>query len=171
MTLDDVAQFCESPIEARLARALADVFRDGIVGAVPIVVRALKPLTMAPYSQINDEGVCWLIPQATIDEPHQWRYRVDFLLVCGPRYPHRRMFAIECDGHDWHEKTKEQVARDKRRDRDLLAANITAVRFSGSEIHAAADECADYIATLAHGTVGNILWDLHVLDCADKSRL
>lgn len=43
---------------------------------------------------------------------------------------------VECDGHDFHEKTKEQAARDKARDRRLLDEGFTVARFTGSEIHA-----------------------------------
>lgn len=41
---------------------------------------------------------------------------------------------IECDGHDFHEKTKEQVARDKKRDRFIKGQGYDVYRFSGSEI-------------------------------------
>lgn len=42
--------------------------------------------------------------------------------------------AIECDGHDYHERTKEQAARDKSRDRALAADGVVVLRFTGSEI-------------------------------------
>ena len=38
----------------------------------------------------------------------------------------------ECDGHDFHEKTKDQVARDKSRVRDLEIAGWRILRFTGS---------------------------------------
>ena len=43
--------------------------------------------------------------------------------------------AVECDGHDFHERTKEQAARDRSRDRELQDAGVTIYRFTGSEIH------------------------------------
>lgn len=46
----------------------------------------------------------------------------------------RSTLAIECDGHDFHEKTKAQASRDKRRDRELASAGAPVVRFTGSEI-------------------------------------
>ena len=39
---------------------------------------------------------------------------------------------VECDGHDFHEKTKDQVARDKSRVRDLEIAGWRVLRFTGS---------------------------------------
>ncbi|WP_339161742.1 DUF559 domain-containing protein [Siminovitchia sp. FSL W7-1587] len=67
------------------------------------------------------------------------KYRIDIyveVVFKGEEY----RFAIECDGHDFHEKTKEQAARDKRRERDLQSAGIHVIRFTGSEIWADAYE-------------------------------
>lgn len=41
---------------------------------------------------------------------------------------------VECDGHDFHDRTKDQVRRDKQRDRDMLALGYQCMRFAGSEI-------------------------------------
>lgn len=41
---------------------------------------------------------------------------------------------VECDGHDYHERTKEQAARDKARDRAMQRLGYTVIRFTGSEI-------------------------------------
>ena len=55
---------------------------------------------------------------------------VDFLITCG-----RVRLAVECDGHDFHDRTKERASRDRARDRRLQAAGITVFRFTGSDIH------------------------------------
>jgi very-short-patch-repair endonuclease len=55
------------------------------------------------------------------------------------------VIGIECDGHNFHEKTKEQVARDKAKDRSLLCAGMPIMRFSGSEIWEDALECANQV--------------------------
>lgn len=47
---------------------------------------------------------------------------------------------VECDGHDFHEKTKEQAARDKARDRAIAKHGYQVLRYTGSEIWA--DPCA-----------------------------
>ena len=41
---------------------------------------------------------------------------------------------VECDGHNFHERTKGQAARDRSRDRDAQALGIPVYRFTGSEI-------------------------------------
>lgn len=45
-----------------------------------------------------------------------------------------KRFVIECDGHDYHEKTKKQAKRDKERDRNMTQLGYTVIRFTGSEI-------------------------------------
>lgn len=42
---------------------------------------------------------------------------------------------VECDGHDFHEKTKEQAKKDKQRDRFLVMNGFYNFRFTGSEIY------------------------------------
>lgn len=53
--------------------------------------------------------------------------------------------AIECDGHDFHEKTKDQARRDKRRDRWFQTHGITVLRFAGSEIWESPASCVDQV--------------------------
>ena len=58
---------------------------------------------------------------------------------------------VECDGHDWHERSKEQAASDKSRDRLLLADGWSVLRFTGSEIHADPIKCAEEAITILRG--------------------
>jgi hypothetical protein len=73
-------------------------------------------------------------------------YRPDFILqISKPAPPNYKPtpesikartfhFIIEADGHDFHEKTKEQAKRDKIRDRHLIQEGYTILHFTGSEI-------------------------------------
>ena len=49
---------------------------------------------------------------------------------------------IECDGHDYHEKTKEQAINDRKRDRAFQAEGIPIFRFTGTEIYNDPYSCA-----------------------------
>lgn len=51
--------------------------------------------------------------------------------------------AIECDGHDYHERTKEQAASDRSRDRALTADGWRVARFTGSELFGNVAGCVD----------------------------
>lgn len=59
--------------------------------------------------------------------------------------PRWRRLVIECDGHDFHERTKEQAARDRSRDRSLNNDGYDVFRFTGSEIWRDPWGCADQI--------------------------
>lgn len=87
-------------------------------------------------------------------------YRVDFAIsasggvncglesgapISGGYYEKTCHYFIECDGHDFHEKTKEQVARDKKRDRKIQLTGIPILRFSGSEIFKRPKACINEI--------------------------
>lgn len=84
-------------------------------------------------------------PWALYGDVHIESYRVDFLLQVRGDY-----IAIECDGHEWHERTKQQAAYDKSRDRELLALGIRTTRFTGSEIHHSIDRCVADIYKIAN---------------------
>jgi very-short-patch-repair endonuclease len=77
-------------------------------------------------------------PQAEIG-----RYRVDFLLrrwnsaesaARNPSPSADAALIVECDGHEWHERTKQQAARDRKRDRMLQSQGYRVFRYTGSEI-------------------------------------
>lgn len=80
--------------------------------------------------------------QATIVLDDETEYRVDFFIHLSDPTLKNVFFVIECDGHGFHEKTKEQVRRDKRRERDLQMNGYYIIRFSGAEIYKAPLECA-----------------------------
>ena len=88
-------------------------------------------------------------------------FRVDFVMVSpmsGQDEP--LVIVIECDGHDFHEKNKEQVRRDKSRERKIVAAGCKVLRFSGSEIWRDPIGCVDAVLTLANREY-NASWRRH----------
>lgn len=50
---------------------------------------------------------------------------------------------IECDGYEFHQKTKEQVQRDNEREYDLKMAGYEILRFSGTQIYKNPIKCAE----------------------------
>jgi very-short-patch-repair endonuclease len=65
------------------------------------------------------------------------KYRADFYLEYNPFNAGKgiKKIIIECDGHDFHEKTKEQASRDKERDRFFQTEGYIVLRYSGSDIY------------------------------------
>lgn len=75
------------------------------------------------------------------------KYRADLLIVAsaGPKH---FLVVVELDGHDFHERTKEQAARDKKRDRWMQTQGIRVLRFTGSEVYADPFNCVDQLYDL-----------------------
>lgn len=88
-----------------------------------------------------------IYPQMTLG-----KYRADFLVVYRERsdgQTFRKTMVVECDGHDYHERTKEQASRDKARDRWMQAEGHMVNRFTGSDIWADPFVCvADVLQVL-----------------------
>lgn len=127
-------QHCQSPIERLLADMLvACPFMNFLLRGPQIV----KPGSERPTRVTGGAYIC---PQFRIG-PH----RVDFaiLIICTQG---ELRLVVECDGHDFHEKTKEQAAADKARDRYLNDQGYRVLRFTGSEIWNNAIECGDQIS-------------------------
>ncbi len=105
---------------------------------------------LIPYQIYHHMRTDIIFPQCQID-----KYRVDFVLgrmAYGVEFhgdePGDEVLVksppliVECDGHDFHERTKEQAAKDRSRDRDLTLMGHRVIRFTGSEIHRDAMGCA-----------------------------
>lgn len=73
-----------------------------------------------------DPGDLVIIPQARVG-----RYTVDFLVT---HTTTTSRIVVECDGHDFHEKTRKQAAHDKKRDRFFIKEGYQVLRYTGSEI-------------------------------------
>lgn len=67
-------------------------------------------------------------------------YRADFVIrrVAGGRAVSDAgldgVAIVECDGHDYHERTKAQARHDRKRDRETQATGMLVLRYTGAEI-------------------------------------
>lgn len=135
-----------SPIEDQLRAAILHVAPGGhpFVDATEHASAIPEMLGMFPNTRKYIEPMIWLAGDDHERAIYFYRsvsvltYRVDFLLEHGVR-----KLAIECDGHDFHDRTKQQAAYDRSRDRELLRIGIPTIRFTGSEIAHSAERCAD----------------------------
>jgi hypothetical protein len=64
-----------------------------------------------------------------------------------------KQLIVECDGHDFHERTKEQAARDRERDRWAQLQGIEVFRFTGSELWKDPLGCANQVIKWANRRV------------------
>jgi very-short-patch-repair endonuclease len=122
---------CETPIERQFAIGffLLDGWLVEPTGSKSIRVQSPDrqwSFTVTPQSEFEDFR----------DSNHQLVGRVDFLLQCEVGTGVFYKLGVELDGHEWHEKSKDQARNDRERERALLAdtALNALIRFTGSEV-------------------------------------
>lgn len=126
----DVVSELGSPIEELL---LASLLSEAICQGLFIQLQGRND-----GIYLGDDGpdIIRIFPQYQIG-----KYRVDFYIEYWNINKLLKLLIVECDGHDFHEKTKQQAQSDKKRDRILQ--NIAPVyRYTGSEIFKEAHECS-----------------------------
>ena len=132
-----------SPIEAMLLGALLWIDLPEI--GLPVADFFGGPSENLEVFGEHEHGRYVLTTQAPIAG-----YKADFLLWIGSGLDAFGV-VVECDGHEFHEKTKEQAARDKRRDREILTAGFPVLRFTGSEVFRDPWSCAKQVQQAMEG--------------------
>jgi hypothetical protein len=170
----------KSPIESMLHRALIRVCGDSVLhvsdyaatgvrmqvdarsrGAA-LSVRAAAgdgPATHRDWEEHTPDGDAeprgWVVLASDV---HVYGYRIDLVASLSldaeidrnAPMPCEAVILVECDGHEWHERTPQQAAKDRARDREiLLKSGLPVVRFTGSEIVRDPDGCAKEVVDLA----------------------
>lgn len=117
---DDWLSECESPIERLF---------------VPAIL--VQPTVLDGRVMVTPNGVAG---------PYVVDVLLDSLRAVPDSTPPREVaevtMAIELDGHDYHERTKDQARRDRERDRHLLRMGLVPIRFTGSEVYRDPFACA-----------------------------
>ena len=86
-------------------------------------------------------------------------HRADFLITLAeqaPDFEHMRgefpgwkvvesKIVVECDGFDFHERTKEQASKDHARDRSMQSMGYKVFRYTGADIWKEVFVCAEEI--------------------------
>lgn len=83
------------------------------------------------YQRVEQLHGLGLRPQANVPTV-RGTYTVDFIVSVEDGRSAR--VAIELDGHDFHERSKEQASRDKSRERAIVSTGLPVLRFTGSEV-------------------------------------
>ena len=112
---------CNSPIEKTLYCALEFMFSLGFCG-----------LLLHDY---------YVKPQYEIQTEKQKRI-MDFAIIDESTENHDVVLFIECDGYDYHAKTKEQFENTNKRDREVRLLGYDILHFAGTEIYKNPLKCA-----------------------------
>lgn len=129
MMLEESLINCESPIEQLLSMALEELNIKNIY--------KFNPFIDVVEIEKQQEIIC-----------EDKKYRVDFLIPVIYKNQENKCFVVECDGHEFHQKTKEQVERDNTRMRKLQKCGYEVIRFSGTEIWHRPYKCAKEILNI-----------------------
>lgn len=171
-SMRDVLKICESPIERmflaqwakRMKMVAKEDFRSPLDNGLPewyarghlarfrLALPALERFNIRAYPQVN------LQPKGSLKdrfwEEEEGKYRVDVLAIL-ERHEGKKTeihsreteiyakLIIELDGHDYHERTKEQAKRDRSRDRAFTKSGYEVLRFTGSEVYNQPVECVE----------------------------
>jgi len=129
MKLEESLIDCESPIEQLLSLALEELNLKHIYKFNPFI----DVVEIEKQKEIECENN---------------KYRVDFFIPVIYKNQENKFFVVECDGHEFHQKTKEQVEKDNNRMRNLQKAGYEVIRFSGTEIWHRPYKCANEVLNI-----------------------
>lgn len=144
---------CESPIEAMMVAALIllsaekNICLEARVNDFHIFLTndSLPKITITPQSMIGEFRVDFFLEYEDIIPD----FENEVISKSGKNIPGtievKTNIVVECDGHDFHEKTKEQAKKDKKRDRTFQSLGYNVFRFTGSEIWQDPINCAEEI--------------------------
>jgi len=146
-----------TPIEAAFAGGLfLNPLHSGFIYVDWLEDHNLEDYAAFVRSKSDDEF--WVCHELEVGS-----YRVDFVLAAKcPETGAPVFVAVECDGHEWHERTKEQAARDKARDRFLAGEGLTVLRFTGSEIFEKPTSCAMQAISVLYSRVWSVSDAVHL---------
>ena len=133
----ETTKLTESPIETAFLVALEGMGRI----AYTDVIISEKDESDSYFDSVRHADTYWIYvtPQAQIGD-----YRVDFLISFGAG-DRKDTLIVECDGHDFHDRTHFQASRDRERDRFLVSSGHKVFRFTGTDINRRAIECANEV--------------------------
>jgi very-short-patch-repair endonuclease len=147
----------ESPIEYIMASAMCAI----IAVDYPQIgfMRLIRGMDHKEAKEVTDrqsksaaDNPYWacVFPQTVVGD-----YRADFFIGYTQGLNTIGGIVVECDGHEFHDKTKQQAARDKARDRAIQAEGYRVFRFTGSEIWRNPIACASEVLEYAHSTAAS----------------
>ncbi len=160
-----VQQSLNSAID-HFTAAAKDILHDEVLGSpdntpespVEVIFLVWWKMEAAMRALSHDPTGLDLFPQCETKAENNKSYRLDFVVRPedvdewlesvnrGIRFPD---IAVEIDGHEWHERTKEQVAYRNQRDRALQSVGWKVFHFSGSEVVRRPLECVTEVMDLA----------------------
>jgi len=154
MSLRSFFESCESPMEQKFLQRLIEYFPGYTCNWEGIHILSMgfcEPQYLGFDLRIYPQREIPIDLSTLIRKQGTQLYRADFLFRL-TRWNHHigtteslSYLVIEIDGHNYHERTKNQATRDRSRDRILTAAGYSVFRFTGSELYRDMDKSIEEI--------------------------
>lgn len=126
---------CESVMEQAFAAAfiINDAFKITPAGIKWRIERGEDCLVLEPQYEVRQVRDPW----ASGVDPERIIARADFAFWLGEDIA----LLVEVDGHEYHERSREQVMSDRSRDRKMMRCGLPVARFTGTEINREPKAC------------------------------
>lgn len=144
----------DSPLEHAMLLALTLVSGDRMGsesgkgfyfahGGRPADVDDYEYISIEPQAVFGEYRVDFLITLSSLDPivAARTREQNESRLLTDSDYTDRKI-VVECDGHDFHDRTRAQASRDRERDRALQALGLRVFRYTGSDVWRDVMSCA-----------------------------
>jgi Protein of unknown function (DUF559) len=154
--LRNFLHLCESPAEQILVVALHHYFTDAIINS------HFQRMQATMDKDRDCAGIFTAIFE--LQKPIKAfgsNYRADLFayvtrIWIGEKSPGWGELIIEVDGHDFHERTKQQASKDKQPDRHMILQGFKVMRFTGSEVYNDPIRCAEEICFQLEHEAGQV---------------
>lgn len=141
--IEDRLQWYKTRLASEYERRVkGDVNRHKIVSPIEQVF-----LMEWRFLRVDEHYGVTIRPQKKLDLGGN-SYVIDFMVESPDG---KTKLAIELDGHDFHEKTKEQAANDRARERMIVRHGYSIFRFTGSEVIRNPRKCVQEVASMLEG--------------------
>lgn len=127
-------------IETKFYEALSFVLNRGFVTVQDKRLQIMGTNNKDSFFISSDEKTISVTVKAQPKDEYFQGYVPDFAIFINGL---ASGLVIEIDGHEWHERTKEQAKADREKDRIYLKNGFIPVRYTGSEVYHDAKKCVD----------------------------
>lgn len=133
--VDDIARMHYGRTQSWISTIATESLQDEgshIEAPFRVAIEAVIQINLLEVDEVSAVGL-HVKPQHPIG-----KYSADCLVYYGfwdGPLNGEKLIVVECDGHDFHERTKQQAAHDKARDRFMHKAGYQVFRHTGSELY------------------------------------
>ena len=133
---------CESPIEDAMLLALTLVASDRLeegnvyytANRYRVEADDLEYLTIEPQAEIGEYRVDFLVTLSSRVALVEFQPDAATVRRIAPYGTVDTQLVVECDGHEFHDRTRTEASRDRSRDRALQSVGFPVLRYTGSDI-------------------------------------